>query len=162
MVILYELSVWVYSVNMSFGGFLREFNLFKNIEGQYGFKFWTRCSHVYMYGLSVVTRANSIFGVGNCLFWIIYNERLGNVLEALLWLGWIVFNSGEKVCVMCWYYGWSFIVHGMKYVLDLRLCAGGCSFIMLGIGPGFVSIFPHFCSILWIILCRFLFFNWIF
>lgn len=84
-----------------------------------------------------------------------YDERLGNVLEALLWLGWFVFSSGEKICVMCWYSGWNFIVFGMKYVLDLDLCAGGCSFNTLGIGPGFSSMSPLFRSMFCIILCRF-------
>lgn len=50
----------------------------------------------------------------------------------------------------------------MKYVLDLRLYAGGHYFIILGIGPGVDYISPHFCSITCIILCRFLFLNWIF
>ena len=101
-------SIWVCGciVLMWFsGGFLRVFSLVRNIEGQSGFKFWMRCSHVSMFGLMVVISANNMFGVGYCLFWLIYDERLGNVLEALLWLGWFVFSSGEKVCVMCWYSG---------------------------------------------------------
>ena len=52
-------------------------------------------------------------------------------------------------------------MHGMKYVLDLRMCAGGCFFNILGIGPIFDSMSPHFCSIKCIILCKFLFFIWI-
>ena len=52
-------------------------------------------------------------------------------------------------------------MHGMKYVLDLRLCVGGCSFSILGIDPGFDSMSTHFCSIMCILLCKFLFFIWV-
>lgn len=113
------------------------------------------CSHVFMFGLLVMINANSVFGVGYYLSWLIYNERLGNILKALLWLGWFVSSNGEKVCIMCWYFGWSFIVHGMKYVLDLSLCASGCSFNTLGTSPGFDSISPHVCRITCIIYYNF-------
>ena len=62
--------MWVYSVDISFKEFLK---LISIIEGQFGFEFQMRCLHVFM------------FGVGYCLSWLIYTERLGNILKALLW-----------------------------------------------------------------------------
>ena len=114
------------------GGFLSAFSLVNIKVVQSGFEFWMRCSHVLMFGPMVMISANKMFGVGWCRFWCIYEERLGNILEVLIWLWWFIFSRGENVCVMCWYSGCNFIVDGMKYVLDLCLCAGGCSLSMLG------------------------------
>ena len=47
---------------------------------------------------------------------------------------------------MYWYSGCSFIVFGMKYMLALFLCVGGCVCRMLGIGPGLGSMSPLFSS----------------
>lgn len=44
------------------------------------------------------------------------------------------------------YSGCSLIVLGIKYILLLFLCDGGCVLSMSGIGPGFVSMSPHSSS----------------
>ena len=57
-----------------------------------------------------------------------------------MWLGWSIFSTGENVFARCWYFGCSFIVHSIKYVLYLRLCGDGCVSSMFGMGPLLVSI----------------------
>ena len=59
---------------------------------------------------------------------------------AFMWLGWLVFGTSENVFARCWYFGCSFIVHSIKYVLYLCLCGGGCVSSMFGMGPRLVSI----------------------
>ena len=39
---------------------------------------------MFMSGLSVVIKANSIFGARNCWFWIIYSERLGKYSRGII------------------------------------------------------------------------------
>lgn len=52
------------------------------------------------------------------------------------------FRIGENCVAKCWYSGSNLIVHSIKYILHLFLCAGGCVQSMLGMGPGFVSMSP--------------------
>ena len=59
-----------------------------------------------------------------------------------MWLGWSVFSISENVFAKCWYFGCSFIVHSIKYVLYLRLCGDGCVSSMFGMNLGLVSISP--------------------
>ena len=139
---------------MFLGWFLRAFSLTGNIKDQFRFKFWMRWSHVYIFGLMVMISANNIHGVGY-FFLLIYNERLENIMEALLWLRWFVFGNVKKVCAMCWYSRWRFDVHDLKYVWYLHLCVDDCSFGTLGISPRSDSVSPYVCRIMCIILYRF-------
>ena len=60
-----------------------------------------------------------------------------NILEALLWLGWFVFYNGKKICVICWYSGWNFIVHGKVFTFVIKLkvniisCVKFISFVIM-------------------------------
>ena len=58
--------------------------------------------------------------------------------------GCVCFNMGANVFARCWYSGCIFIVFGMKYMLALFLCVIGCVRRISGIGPGLVSMSPHF------------------
>ena len=79
---------------------------------------------------------------------------------------------GENFFANCWYSGCSLIVHGMKYILFLFLCAVGCACSMSGMGPGLVSMSPlrrsrrcsksfflygmfflFFCVLYWCLVC---------
>ena len=63
-------------------------------------------------------------------------------MDVLIWFGCVAFKHGANCFARCWYSGCSFIVQGMKYVLFLLLCGGGCVLSMSGIGPGLVSMSP--------------------
>ena len=75
-----------------------------------------------------------------------YSERCGYLVVVSWCFGCAKFTLGENSLAKCWYSGWSLIVLGMKYILHLFLCAAGCVFSKLGIGPGFVSMSPHSIS----------------
>lgn len=77
----------MYSVDMFSRWFLRAFSLIGSIKDQFGFRFWMRWSHVFMFRLMVMINANNMLGVVYCFVWLIYNKRLENIMEALLWLG---------------------------------------------------------------------------
>ena len=71
-----------------------------------------------------------------------YFERCGYSIDVLIWFGCVAFKHGANCFARCWYSGCSFIVQGIKYVLFLLLCGGGCVLSMSGIGPGLVSMSP--------------------
>ena len=60
--------------------------------------------------------------------------------------GCVFLSMGANVFAMCWYSGCNFIVFGIKYILALFLCVAGCVYRTLGIGPGFLSMSPHFIN----------------
>ena len=72
-----------------------------------------------------------------------YFERCGCSIDVAMWFGCVVFKHAANCFANCWYSGCSFIVQGMKYVLSLLLCDGGCVLSMFGIGPGLVSMSPQ-------------------
>ena len=72
-----------------------------------------------------------------------YFERCGYSIDAAVWFGCVVFKHAANCFANCSYSGCSFIVQGIKYVLFLFLCGGGCVLSMFGIGPGLVSMSPQ-------------------
>jgi hypothetical protein len=56
--------------------------------------------------------------------------------------GCVKFKVGENCSARCWYSGYNFIVHSIKYLLHLFLCVDGCLCRMLGMIPGLVSMSP--------------------
>ena len=72
-----------------------------------------------------------------------YRERCGCSIDVAMWFGCVVFRYAANCFAKCWYSGCSFIVQGIKYVLFLLLCDGGCVLSMFGIGPGLVSMSPQ-------------------
>ena len=72
-----------------------------------------------------------------------YLARCGCSIDVAIWFGCVVFRHATKCFAKCWYYGCSFIVQGIKYILFLLLCDGGCVSSMFGIGPGLVSMSPQ-------------------
>ena len=71
-----------------------------------------------------------------------YLVRYGYSTNVAIWFGCVVFRHAANCFARCWYSGSSFIVQGIKYILFLLLCDGGCVLSMFGIGPGLVSMSP--------------------
>lgn len=92
---------------------------------------------MFMSGRSVVIKANSIFGARNCWFWIIYSERLGKYSRGIIVVRVVCFYNGKKICVICWYSGWNFIVHGKVFTFVIKLkvniisCVKFISFVIM-------------------------------
>ena len=42
---------------------------------------------MFMLGLRAMISVNNMFGVGYCIFLLIYNEKLENIIDSLLWSG---------------------------------------------------------------------------
>jgi hypothetical protein len=125
------------------GGFWRSVIFSRSVVVQSGFgmcvNWW---SHVSSNGLIVVMSAYNIHWGGWCWFSCMYLVRYGYSIDAAIWFGCVVFRHAAKYFARCWYSGCSFIVHGIKYILFLLLCDGGCVLRMFGIGPGLVSMSP--------------------
>ena len=126
------------------GGFCSKAILSRSVVVQSGFVICiSRWLHVFRLGLIVVISAYSIRGGGCCWFWYMYFERCGYLVVASWCFGCVKFMLGENSFAKCWYYGCNLIVLGMKYILDLNLCGGGCVWSRFGMGPGFASMSPH-------------------
>ena len=125
------------------GGFWRSAIFSRSVVVQSGFGMYVSWwSHVSSSGLIVVMSAYNIYCGRWCWFSCVYFARCGYSIDVAIWFGCVVFKHAENFFARCWYSGCSLIVQGIKYILLLDLCDGGCVLSMSGIGPGLVLMSP--------------------